>query len=966
MKRLLLILCSLVLFAPFLLAQGSQSGSLTGTVTSGGSPIPGVTVTIGSPAMQGKRTQTTGSLGEYVFKFLPPGAYTVVFELPGMRSVTQVVTLELGASLVSDAALEPSASEDVLVTAEATEIQKAAVHEKSLDYEEVQALPIGRTIDQIASLAPAVTTNTPNAGQLKINGGFAYDNVFLVDGADVDDHYFTTPTNALIIEEAIEETQVLTSAISAEFGRFSGGVINAITKSGGNDYHGSARIDLTNDAWQAESPFEIENGIERPSKVNQTYTGVLGGKIIEDRLWFFVAGRYFKNENQVTLPVTGATFISTDEEPRIEGKLTLNINQSHTLAAAYTYSKETVNDVAFSTTIDPNAVAFPNYPASLWVASYHGVLSNNLFAAFQASEKKFEFAGAGGTSTNIVDSPFVQTDPISADYNAPYFDSTDPEFRNNLQFTGSLNYFLTTSKLGTHDVKLGGEYFRTTSIGGNSQSATGFVFYYVPYAQDADGNPIYDSNGRIQPVFTPFPDAVQLLLNWLPIRGAKAHINTTSVYLNDSWKVTPQLSANLGVRYEHVTGEGPTGAPLTTNHSWVPRLGAAYDILGDGRYVVSGSYSEYVGGANPNNFQRSTNVGNPDLVYYLYVGPEGQGRDFAPGFDLSNYELVGGTFPAITVSNAADLKSPVNREFTVSAGGQFTNQIYGGMTYINRKLRNFIDEFTTFDMGATEVIVDGNNFGFFDNSEFQNTDLPERRYSALALQSRYSLGTRFFADLSYTYMIDFEGNYEGEGVNQPAITPGLGSYPEILVPARNNPVGRMNGYQKHKVRLLTHYNMPTSFGNFGLGMVYRFDSGTPYSFVANGQPISDVQAARDPGYATPPTSQSIYFGERGSQIFPSRSAFDLALNYDIPVFKTISPWVKATVTNVFNTAYRTGFATGIVPCYTPDQAGCGGEAPLDADGLPTTFRLASSFGQGRSNADFQTARRFILSAGVRF
>jgi hypothetical protein len=398
----------------------------------------------------------------------------------------------------------------------------------------------------------------------------------------------------------------------------------------------------------------------------------------------------------------------------------------------------------------------------------------------------------------------------------------------------------------------------------------------------------------------------------------------------------------------------------------VPRLGVAYDIKGDGRYVLSGSYGEYAGGANPNNFQRATNVGNPDLVYYLYVGPPGQGRDFAPGFDLSNYVLAGGNFPAITVSNAPGLRTPVTREFTVSAGGQFTNQAYAAVTYINRKVRNFIDRFTTFDQGQTDVVVDGNDFGFFDNSQFRNSELPSRRYQAIAFQSRYAMGGRFFADLSYTYMFQFEGNYEGEGVNQPASTPDLGSFPEILVPARNNPIGNLNGFQRHKLRLLTNYNLPTAFGNFGFGLVYRFDSGTPYSFVANGQPLSDIQAARDPGYALPPSSQSIYFGARGSQTFPSRSAFDIALNYDIPIYKIISPWVKATVTNVFNTHYRTGFNTGVIPCSAPDQPGCGGAAPVDADGLPTTFVPSSSFGTARSNADFQTPRRFILSAGLRF
>jgi hypothetical protein len=973
-RRILVGLLSLFVVVPSALPQGSQSGALTGTVTVSGTPMSGVTVTIESAALQGKRTQTTGPKGEYVFKFLPPGAYTITFELQGMRKVVKSATLELSATARSDATLEPAAAEAVTVTGQLTEVQKTAVHETSINFETVQALPIGRSIDQIASLAPEVTTNAPNAsiGQLKINGGFAYDNVFLVDGADIDDHYFTSPTNALVIEEAIQETQVLTSNISAEYGRFSGGVVNAITKSGGNEYHGSFRVDFTNDRWQARTPFENDPANDvplAPNKVNETYTGTFGGKILTDKLWFFGAGRYFKNDNQIVLPVTGATFISTDKEPRVEGKLTANINESHTLQAAYTYSKEELNRVAFDFTIDPFAQEFPSFPTSLWVGSYHGVLTSNLFASFQYSQKKFKFSGSGGTSTDIHDSPFISVDPTLAAYNAPYFDATDPESRNNRQWTGSLNYFLTTSNLGSHDLKLGGELFRTTEVGGNSQSATNYVYYFVPYAADANGKAILDTNGRIQPIFTGFQDGgFNLLLNWLPVRGATAHLETNSAYFNDAWKVNAHLSANLGVRYETVSGTGPTGASLTSNHSWVPRLALAYDVLGDGRYVVSGSYAEYAGGSNPNNFFQPTNVGTPNLVYYLYVGPSGQGRDFAPAFDLNNWTPVGGSFPALNVFNESNLRSPVNREWTVSAGGQLSPQAYAAVTYVNRKLRNFIDNFTTFDNGKTHVIVDGTDYGFFDNTFFRNTDNRLREYQAIALQGRYGLRRNLNVDLNYTYMLKYDGNYEGEAANQPANAPGINSYPEILDPSRSFPVGRLAGFQRHKLRLLTSYSLPTHVGNFGFGLVYRFDSGTPYSYLFRGYPVTDIQNSHDPGYATPPTSQNLYFGERGSQLFPSQSRFDFALNYDIPVFKSLSPWLKATVFNIFNTAYRTGFNTGIVPCNGSAgsiAAGCTA-APTDANGLPTTFVQGSSFGAARAASDYQLPRRFILSAGLRF
>lgn len=970
MRRLFAAILVLFLVHSLALAQGVQTGELKGTVKlQDGTPAPGVTVTVESTALQGKRTQGSGPSGDYVFKFLPPGSYTISFELQGMRMVTQKVTVGLGTSVRSDAQLTVQTTEAVTVTGTAVEAEKTAVHGATRDSTEVQQLPVGRTIDQIASLAPSVTQITPNGGQLKINGGFAYDNVFLVDGADVDDHYFASPTNQVIIEDAVQETQILTSNITAEYGRFSGGIINAITKSGGNDYHGSFRTDFSNDRWRARTPFENDSANAVPlakSKVNETYTGTVGGKIIQDRLWFFLAGRYFKNSNQTVLPVTGQTFSASDKEPRVEGKLTLNISDSHTLQAAYTYSNESFNAVPFSFTIDSASQVFPEQPANLFVARYNGVLTQNLFSTLQYSQKKFEFKGYGGTSADIHDSPMICATLALCQFNGPYFDANDPEHRDNRQYAANINYYFTSEKLGSHDIKLGGEIFRVTELGGNSQSSTGYVFY-ADYATDAAGKPVFDANNRLIPTFV---GGTNLLLNWLPVLGARGDITTSSAYLNDSVKIGSHISANLGVRFDTVSGTGPTGVKLTKNHAFEPRLGVAYDVLGDSKFVLSGSYADYAGGSNPNNFLQKTNVGNPNLVYSLYVGPDGQGRGFAPGFDPKNYVQIGGSFPAANVFNDANLRSPVVREFTISAGGQLVRQLYAALTYVDRNTRNFIEGFVTIDLGKTHIINNGTDFGIFDNKVYKNTNAEKRQYQALAFQTRAVVLPRWHVDVNYTYQIKYEGNFEGENTNQPAITSIFGDYPEIYVAGRNFPDGRLNGYQKHRVRFISDYLQPTRFGNLGFGLVYRFDSGTPYSIVRNNFPVSAIQLSHDPGYAQPPQTQPIYFGARGSQLFPSQSQFDLALNYDIPIMKVLSPWVKVTLFNVFNTHYLTGFNTAIIPCSNPNSqtqkdAGCTA-FPLDANGLPTTYVNGPQFGKATSAGNYQTPRTFQLSAGIRF
>ena len=133
--------------------------------------------------------------------------------------------------------------------------------------------PRPRTIFGVAQLAPGLTRQHAQRGQVTIAGSFAYDNVFLIDGVDINDNLFGS-ANDLFIEDAIEETQVLTSGISAEYGRFGGGVINAVTKRGGNQFSGSFRANFTNPSWRDETP---RRGPSRASERQDKTQPVLRG-----------------------------------------------------------------------------------------------------------------------------------------------------------------------------------------------------------------------------------------------------------------------------------------------------------------------------------------------------------------------------------------------------------------------------------------------------------------------------------------------------------------------------------------------------------------------------------------------------------------------------------------------------------------------------------------------------------------
>lgn len=962
MRRHLWLVAALVLAtAGGVFAQGTQTGTISGTVLSPDRlPLPGVAVSVKSSALLGTRTVVTDSNGGYIFKALPPGAYKLSYELSGFSTMEKTVTLALGATVPLDASLAmASVQETVTVTAEAPSPLSTTQVGANLKQDVIDTLATGRTIQAVTLLAPAVTGNTATAGQgVAISGSFAFDNVFLLDGTDINDNLYGQPTN-LFVEDAVEETQILTSGISAEYGRFSGGVINAVTKRGGNRFAGSIRGNFTNPSWRDETPIEVTQKITRPDKLSKFYEATLGGPIVKDRLWFFAAGRKENSDTQTSALESGLPFTQTRDQKRGEIKLSGAINPNHTLQATYTKVSDTIHRTSFGTSdIDPAHMAYDGQqPTDLFSANYNGVLKPNLFVEAQYSRKTFSFKDGGGTSTNIVDSPYISPD-VGVFYNAPYFDATDPEDRNNRQFTASLSYFLSTSHLGKHDLKVGYEHYTSTSTGGNSQSSTNFVFY-TDYVTDAAGKPVFDGNGYVVPDFAP---GVSQLQNWQAIRGAQVDLTTQAAFLNDKWTLGRHWSFNLGVRAEWEGGAATGGIQPISASRIVPRLGASYDVRGDGKFKLDATYSQYAGKISETQFANNTNVGNPNAIYYLYSGPAGQGRAFAPGIDPKNYtEVIGGTFPTANVFYSPDIKSPLTKEFTAAAGAELGHGGYLKVVYTHRNVADFVQKFVTTDTGTTDVVSSGLDFGEFSNQLWANSSDGLRKYDGLQLQGAYRLTDRWNVSGAYTLQINNDGNQEGENNGQPG-APSLfpGFYPELFNESRSYPIGPLFAFEKHRARAWTTYDLRIGrAGNLNLGLLYRLDSGQAYSIRSTGRALTSVQKAIGSAlYPDLPTSQTIYYSlGRGSENYEASNLFDLSATYTLPVYRTAKLWVKGEMRNMFNSTPLISYNTTV----TPDA-----NSPKDALGIPTGFVKGANFGKGTSTANYPFPREFLVSLGVRF
>ena len=953
-------------------AQGLQTAVLTGTVTSAdGVALPGVTVTASSAALLGNRSETTDVNGVYSIKGLPAGSYSVLFELSNFNPARRDgVALTVGGTIAVNANMSLAArTETITVTAEAPSSLATVATGQSLTKAAIDGLPIGRRPSDVAELSPGLNSNTFTAGQLAVSGAFGFDNIFMVDGVDINDTVNGTANN-LYIEDAIENTTVLTNGISAEYGRFSGGVVNLVTKSGSNRFSGSVRENLSNPAWITETPIERSNQVEHASVLGHTHEATFGGPVSKDRIWFFGAGRWETTNTPSTFSQTGLGYTRTESNRRGEVKLTGHLRLADTLSGTYinnSTEQENASGVNAATILDRNVLVTRTLPNRLAVVNYSGVIGQSMFATLQYSQKTQQFQNNGGTSTALGDSPFLTigaTVPGGLFYHAPYLDATDPEQRNNRQIAGSVSRLLSSTRGGSHDVKAGAEYFVSTGIGGNSQSSTGYVFA-TDYATDAAGRPVLETNGSPMPRFT--PGGFSQVWYFDATRGAKIDIKTTSLYAQDRWAVNRRLTVDLGTRLEMVRSRATGGISAVDTTTLVPRLGAVLALDDSGKTTVQGSYSHYAGKYGQVQFSANSNVSRPNEVDYVYMGPAGQGSTFAPGFDLANYTIVSyANFPTANVEVADGLQSPLVHEATMGLGRQLSQSGHVKATYVWRKTTNFVEDFVSLANGVVDVPL----VGTLTNHVLNNSDVPTRSYQAAIFQTDARAGDRAWMGVDYTLQMKGDGNYAGEAAGQPGIQSIYGDFPEIFGPAldRLMPEGHLDSFQRHKLRAYGVYTQRMGpFGSVDLSPIWRVNSGRAYSLTA-AMAVPAAQLARNPGYPendiNPTVRETVFFGDRGAYFFKGYGAVDFAATYAIPVWKSASPWFKVEMYNVLNNQKQIAWDKTV----TVNRAG-----PVDANGIPLEYIKGPRFGQATSDTNFpqpyagQNGGRAIrIAFGARF
>ncbi|HEX2833993.1 MAG TPA: TonB-dependent receptor [Thermoanaerobaculia bacterium] len=983
----------LVLFVCFS-AFAQTTTTLTGVVTTDGAPLPGVTVTISSPSMQGTRTSITSDAGGYSFPALPPGTYKVRFELDGMATIERSAQLALSQPAKIDAEMKMSAvAEAITVTAVAPSVLESPQVAATITAEQIEQLPVPRTFEGAALLAPGVNGNTLSASQFQISGSPGYDNLVMVNGVSVTESVRSQFLN-LFIEDAVQETTVLTGAISAEYGRFTGGVVNTITKSGGNEFTGSFRDSLSNPSWTNTTPF----GESLPDVTNNVYEGTLGGYAIRDRLWFFVAGRSAESsEARSTRAVSSSNplrvrpaidFTYGLEETRYEVKLTGQLTPKHNLVGSYIdVDRKDLNNRFTTAIYDLESLENRTRPDTLSTVHYNGVLTNNLLVEGQWSHRTMEFVGSGSKFTDLQKGTLLldQSNGNSR-FNSPTFCGVcDTESRNNNSLLLKANYFLSTKGTGNHNIVGGVEDFTEMRYANNHQSGSDYRLLTT--------TAWFNSNGNIYPVFSPNGVAgfsSPTIIRWTPIfeNANESELNVQSAFLNDKWDLNQHWTFNLGVRYDKNDAIDGSGTKSSDDQAISPRLTAIFDPKGDGRHRFSVAYNNYVSRIVEGIASSNSAAGSPATIDFAYNGPviNGPNDPFAVPMNLAIQQVFdwffaqcnaqgqcgpnnnallrqGGarSIPGYAAVFNGTLKSPSVDEIALGYATQFGSNAWAKLDFIKRDWKDFY---------AQEAVQGGPKATTplnipVDLLTITNTDDIKREYHAVQLQAGWR-PRRWNFGANYTYS-KLEGNDEGETAgsgpvaNQPLAT----YYPEFLGYANRLPEGPLAGDQRHRARVWAGYDVPLPpvIGNLNISLLQQYNSGIAYnaSFTADIDSYVGAPTAASLGYNSAPGTAT-YYVCRGCLRAEAETRTDLAFNYARPIWRA-EVFVQADVLNIFDEdamSNPAGITTGLNRTSTlfnpftttPDEG--------------VHYTKASGYGKANSATAYQLARTYQFSVGLRF
>jgi hypothetical protein len=925
--RLPVVLAALVLVVES--ARAQTTGTIEGRVTdSNGEALPGVLVSAASPSLQGTRTAVADRTGLFRFPAVPPGDYTVRTDPAGFRSVQKSAAVRLGSTASVEIVLEPRQTEEVHVSGAPTIDTTSTTTGTSYTSSVISRMPMSRNYADIVRANPGVSIDRGDAEDdrtlaVAIYGATSHENQWNVDGVNTTGVYRGTQAKK-VAPEFIQEVEVKTGGYGAEYSGALGGVINVVTKAGGNEFHGD--VFTYRDVWSS-GPFvpEGEEIAEEEWRTESWHLDVgadLGGYLWKDHLWFFGAFNLVKSQAELSRfePTawvsTEDRFPSDSTEIVYSGKLTWNAGRSTSVVGSVFADPVTHEGVLGDPPVNPDP--------STWYAARHrggtdfGVRLTRLFGSRAIAtvgggyhkEKSYldatdairyeDWTCKGGTPERSCKHP---DEPNSVTGGFGWVGGlAERPISSRSQYRGDVTLYA-----GSHEIKAGGGYSsgRTdgfgTFTGGqvvlilNEQGQTYYEHQYIAAAWD-DPTPVGGVN-----------------------RGAG--VRDFGAYLQDSWKAAPNLTINAGLRWDGEDVEDyKRDTVLRLRTAWQPRIGVVWDPWKDGAtkvFAFAGRFS----GSMPTHGTAAVFGDRTGMLAYnldpVSLVPDPRVILHPDGEPILWF---GGAFGVAVDSEVA---APYHDELTLGVERSLGSVLTLGLKGTYRRLGAAIETRCDLEPGPETngsqcaIITPGSSGrfasgdattcnGLWDDDSWSACEYPgaatpeaKRVYRGLELFARRTIGDRFWLQASYLYS-SLRGNYDG-AVNeiQFETNPGFNSdfdYPALW----HNGYGILTLDRPHRFRLDGYWVT-----------LWRLSVGLS-AFVESGAPLNRM------GYFNGGYGTVVYLVPRGSAgRQPALWEANLSLSYPI-TFGPVTATLQMDCFNVFNNQIPISIDEGWAGGYPPE------------------------------------------------
>jgi hypothetical protein len=658
-RKYLGTLAFLLLAVPAVAQQGTTE--LRGrAIDSQGGMLPGVAIIVKNQATGMFRETVSASDGSFIASGLVPGTYEVTGELAGFKKFNRrELLLEVGKTASIDITLEVGgieqtvtvSAESPLVDVTSKEIGGNITNETLVNLPSVNGNFIG-FIGLLPGIVPSISTESFGSDSVSVNGQDPRNNNYSVDGGNNNDDVIgqRAGMQARTPIEAIQEFQVITNQFDAEFGRTAGAIVNAVTKAGTNVLRGSAFGYYQDGSLTEKDYFAKKNNLRKADTQYQRWGATVGGPLVRDKMHYFASLERFSIDRPNIILIPARPDLNDQQSTRDRVWNTIvrgdhQVNRNNTYSVRWLREQSPQNNQIIPTGGNPPTVRAARAESDVdqtLATNVNTVLSNTRVNTLRLTwtRENVTFGNACYTRNNR---DLSKCEPTLAFQTFTDQQDNTGQFRINdgIQLDETVGWFI-PGKGGDHDLKFGAQYTYSGARNRNDGNLNG------TFSFGQNNLPFNAADPRT------YPDRLTVRVGGPSMSYQKAHY--VSMFLQDKWRVTHNMTVSLGARYDVETIPIPeTDNPLVTSYpvdkdNFQPRVGLTYD-LGGGTSVLRGGYGRF--------------------------------------YDKSHFELIGGLYTGTPFTSSFTVNFPTSAADPGPRNGQFpTNEFLVNGPVLNRELLN--------------------------------------------------------------------------------------------------------------------------------------------------------------------------------------------------------------------------------------------------------------------------------------